>query len=159
MADKLEFDIKGLDQLLEKFNSVKYETRYKGGRFALRKAAQLVREAARQNALAFDDPGTGRKIADNIAERWNGRLYKSSGDLGFRVGVIGGAKTPKNNIDEGSGGPTPHWRLLEFGTEKMPAKPFMRPALEQNIGAATDEFVRQYEKALVRAIRKASKGK
>ena len=49
--------------------------------------------------------------------------------------------------------------LVEFGTEHSRAQPFMRPALSQNIGAATDEFIKQYDKALDRAIKKAAKVK
>lgn len=157
MADK--FPIVGLGPLLSKLETIKYETRYKGGRFALRKAAQLVRNAATQNAIALDDPETGRNIAANIKERWNGKRYKQTGDLGFRVGVQYGAVSPPAGTprDESAGAPTPHWRFVEFGTETQPAQPFMRPALENNVGVATDEFVRQYDKALTRAIRKAAK--
>lgn len=151
------FAIHGLDALLAKFKEISYETRYKGGRFALRKAAQVVRDQAKQNARRLDDAETGRSIAENIAERWNGKLYKATGDLGFRVGVLGGAKVPKNNVDEGAGGPTPHWRLKEFGTEKMAATPFMRPAMENNIDQVVSVFVKEYGKAIDRAIAKAAK--
>ena len=151
------FVIHGLDALLAKFKAINYETRYKGGRFALRKAAQVVRDAARQKAQALNDPATGRSIAENIAERWNGKLYKTTGDLGFRVGVLGGAKLPKDNVDQGANSPTPHWRLLEFGTEKMAAGPFMRPALENNIDQVVTVFVKEYGKAIDRAIAKAAK--
>lgn len=159
MADGVTFSIIGLDPLLAKLESVKYDTRRKSGRAALRKAALLVRDAARDNARKLNDPETGRAIADNIAERWNGRLFKRTGDLGFRVGVMQGAILPKKGEtpDEGAGGPTPHWRLLEFGTEKMPAKPFVRPALANNINAATDVFVREFTKAVDRAIKRAAK--
>lgn len=152
------FSIDGLDELLGKFESIKYETKRKGGRSALRKAAQVVRNAAIANAMLLDDPSSGRKIASNIKERWDGKVFKASGDLGFRVGVMHGAKIRKQgNPDEGDNGPTPHWRLLEFGTQKMRAQPFMRRALENNISAATDTFVREYGKAIDRAIQRASK--
>lgn len=159
MADSVSFQIQGLDALLGKLENLKYETKKKGGRYALRKAAQLIRDAAKVDAQKLNDPETGRSIADNIAERWNSRLNKQTGDLGFRVGVLQGARLPKTGtqINEGQGAPTPHWRLLEFGTEKMAARPFMRPALANNIGAATDTFVREYEKAIDRAIKRAAK--
>lgn len=147
--------LNGVDALVAKLDALKCEARYKGGRFALRKAAQVIRNRARESASALDDAETGRKIADNITEKWNGRLYKRTGDLGFRVGVQGGAKvTVKGNPDGGAKSPTPHWRLLEFGTEHMAARPFMRPAGEQSAQAATDEFIRQYGKAIDRAIKK-----
>lgn len=157
MADSFEFKITGLDALLGKLESIQYETKFKGGRFALRKAAQVIREAAKQNAMQLDDDGTGRSIAQNIVERWSSKRFKATGDLGFRVGVAGRAVTQKSNPDQGAGSPTPHWRLLEFGTSKMRARPFLRPALEQNTGAATDEFVNQYGKAIDRAIKRGKK--
>lgn len=146
----------GLDALEKKLEGLKYDVRYKGGRFALRKAAQLIRNAARSNAQKLDDAETGRAIAKNITEKWNGRLYKSTGDLGFRVGVQHGAVLPKKGEapDLGAGGPTPHWRLLEFGTETMAARPVMRPAMANNVQSATDEFISQYGKAIDRALKK-----
>ena len=158
MSDKVEFSLIGLDSLLNTLASLKNETKYKSGRFALRKAAQLIANAAKHNADRLDDPKTGRKISDNIAVRWNGKLYRSTGNLGFRVGVLGGSRLPKGgNPDTGAGGRTPHWHLLEFGTEHSRAKPFMRPAAEQNISAAIDEFVKQYSKSIDRAIKRAIK--
>lgn len=151
----------GVDELVAKLDSLKYDVRYKGGRFALRKAAQLVRDKAKQNAQAVDDSSTGRSIADNVAERWNSRLYKSTGDLGFRVGIRQGAILPRKGEkpNESKGGPTPHWRLLEFGTEKMAARPFFVRALADNTEAAASVFVAEYDKAIDRALKHAAKGK
>lgn len=156
MADSVEFSITGLDSLLGKLEAVSYDVKRKGGRTALRKAAQIVAEKAKEGARRVDDSKTGRSIADNIALRWNGRLFKRTGDLGFRVGVLHGAVL-KNGGDLSANSPTPHWRLLEFGTEKMRAQPFMRPALENQIGEVTNTFVTEYEKAIDRAIKRAAK--
>jgi HK97 gp10 family phage protein len=156
MPDSIKFSLQGLDSLLKKFDAVAYDVKRKGGRSALRKAAQLVMEAAKENAQALDDSGTGRSIAENIALRWNGRLFKHTGDLGFRVGVLHGAILQKNGSKE-VGAPTPHWRLFEFGTSKMRPRPFMRRALSENIIKATDVFAANYEKSLDRAIKKAGK--
>lgn len=154
MADAISVKMTGIDELNKKLAGLKYDVQKKGGRFALRKAAQVVRDAARQNAQAVDDSETGRSIAKNITEKWNGRLNKQTGDLGFRVGVQGGAKVPKDNADEGAGGPTPHWRLLEFGTEKMAARPFFSKALPDNAQKATDVFIDQFGRAIDRALKK-----
>lgn len=165
MADSFELKVEGLDALLGKLENLKYETRKKGGRSALRKAAQLVRDAARSNAKVLDDPDSPEKIADNIVERWNGRLSKRTGDLGFRIGVLGGARdySAYGEIKTGKsasgnpGGDTFYWRFLEFGTEKIGARPFMRPALASNVTAATDTFVTAYGKVIDRAIRRSIK--
>lgn len=156
MADSVEFSITGLDSLLGKLEAVSYDVKRKGGRSALRKAAQIVAEKAKEGARRVDDSATGRSIADNVAIRWNGRLFKRTGDLGFRVGILHGAVL-RNGGDLSANSPTPHWRLLEFGTEKMQARPFMRSALAGNISAVTNEFVTQYERAVDRAIKRAAK--
>ncbi|USS54852.1 HK97-gp10 family putative phage morphogenesis protein [Pseudomonas kermanshahensis] len=156
MADGVEFSILGLDSLLGKLEEVSFDVRRKGGRAALRKAAQVVVQKAKEGAERIDDKATGRSISDNIVLRWNGRLFKRTGDLGFRIGVLHGAVL-KDGGDLSSNAPTPHWRLIEFGTEKMPAAPFMRPALADNISQVTNTFVTEYEKAIDRAIRRAAK--
>lgn len=156
MAETIEFSLTGLDSLLGKLDAVSYDVKRKGGRAALRKAAQVIAQKAREGAERLDDKETGRSIADNIALRWNGRLFKRSGDLGFRVGVLHGAVL-RDGGDLSANSPTPHWRLLEFGTEKMPAAPFMRPALADNISEATNTFLTEYEKSIDRAIRRAAR--
>ncbi|WP_323115150.1 HK97-gp10 family putative phage morphogenesis protein [Pseudomonas guariconensis] len=159
MADGVEFSITGLESLLGKLDAVSYDVRRKGGRAALRKAAQVVVQKAKEGAERIDDKETGRSIADNIALRWNGRLFKQTGDLGFRIGVLHGAVLAKKGetVDLSTNAPTPHWRLIEFGAEKMPAAPFMRPALANSIAEVTNTFVSEYEKSIDRAIRRAAK--
>ena len=156
MGDGVDFSILGLDSLLGKLSEVSVDVRRKGGRAALRKAAQVVVQKAKAGAERIDDKATGRSISDNIAMRWNGRLFKRTGDLGFRIGVLHGAVL-KDGGDLSSNAPTPHWRLIEFGTEKMPAAPFMRPALADSISEVTNTFVTEYEKSIDRAIRRAAK--
>lgn len=159
MTDAVEFSITGLEELLGKLDEVSFDMKRKGGRFALRRAAQVIRDAAKEGAKRLDDPETAEDIAANVVERWNGRLFKSTGNLGFRVGVLGGAGGSKTSEQLAGlpGKDTRHWRYLEFGSENNRATPFMRPALEQNISAATDTFVREYDKALAMAIKRAKK--
>ncbi len=158
-----EFDISvtmtGIDELSKKLQSISYDMAKKGGRFALRKAAQVIVKAAQQKAHQIDDPATARNIATNIVERWNGRLNKLSGDLGFRIGVKGGSRFSGKGrpVADAAGAPTPEWRAVEFGTETTPAQAFFVPAFKANLQAATDTFIFQYGAALDRAIKKAAK--
>ena len=156
MADSFEFNLEGGESLLGKFEAISYDLKRKGGRSALRKAAKVVADKAKQNAERVDDPETGRSISANIALRWNGKLFKRSGDLGFRVGVLHGAIL-KNGGDKSANAPTPHWRLLEFGTQNMSSQPFMRKALADNISEVTSTFITAYEKAIDSAIKRAAK--
>lgn len=151
--------LNGVDELIAKLQTVNDDMKRKGGRFALRKAAQVIRKAAQTNVRQYDDTETGRSIEKNIAERWNGRLFKSTGDLGFRIGVLQGAVLPKAGEakNTAAGAKTPHWRLLEFGTEKMAARPFFRRAGNDNAQAAANTFISEYKRALDRALKRKGK--
>lgn len=164
MADGFDVKLEGLEELQGKLKSLSDDMQLKGGRFALRRAAQVLRDKARQNAGRVDDPATTESIEANVVERWNGRLYRRTGNLGFRVGVLGGARgfaaasgEVKGAGSGNPGGDTFYWRFLEFGTAKMAAQPFMRPSADQAAGDVVDEFVRQYNKAADRALRRAKK--
>lgn len=45
-----------------------------------------------------------------------------------------------------------YWHFIEFGTKKMPATPFMRPAFERNRAA----FVERFKQHLAKSIQKRS---
>lgn len=148
-----EFELQGLKEVQEKMRNLTPKLRNKGVKSALGKAARLVRDAAKQNALRVDDPETGRRIADNIVTRMRGRYNRRTGDVMISVGVATNkGRIPKGNPDEGQKGNTPHWHLVEEGTEKAKAQPFLRPALADNAEQAgsvfTAELNRQIEKAL-----------
>ncbi len=182
MADDFSFKIQGLEALSVKLKVVSDDIKFKGGRFALRKAANLVRDIAIQNALKIDDPETAEKIAANIVVRFSSSTFKRTGNIMFRIGVLGGARSKSKDAQRSArrrrragvpsleslgeipgagkanpGGDTFHWRFIEFGTSRSRAQPFMRRSLSENTAAATDEFVRQYDKALERALRKAER--
>jgi len=151
----IQIDMQGLQALTAKLQTLKQETRYKGGRTAGRKAANVIANAAKLRAAQIDDPKTAEHIMKNIAVRWNNKLFKKTGDLGFRIGVRGGAKSKKEN-DTNPGKDTWYWRLVEFGTVKTRAKPFMRPALQESSQAAVNTFISEYQKAIDRAIKRAA---
>ncbi|EPL5056695.1 MULTISPECIES: HK97-gp10 family putative phage morphogenesis protein [Citrobacter] len=156
MADGIDFSITGVDSLLGKLDSISDDLRRRGGRAALRKAANVIVDRAKTNASRIDDPLTGRSITANVAMRWNGRLFKKTGNLGFRIGVLHGAVL-KKHPDLGENAPTPHWRLIEFGTENVRAQPFMRPAAESSVSEVINVFASEYENSIDRAIRRAAK--
>lgn len=147
----------GVDELSKKLEGLAYDIQKKGGRFALRKAAQVIRDQARSNAKQVDDSETGRSIAANITEKWGSKFNRQTGDLMFRVGVNQGAVLPKKGErpDKSAGGPTPHFRLLEFRTEKMAPRPFMVPAMQQAAQSATDKFISTFGPAIDRALKRS----
>ncbi len=154
-----EFDLVGMESLLAKFDSIKQDVKYKGGRAALRKAANLIAAKAKENAQKLDDPETAANISKNVAVRWGGKRFRATGDLNFRVGILGGAGGNKkaSELDSLPGKDTRHFRHVEFGTEKTAAQPFLRQSLQNNTGEAISVFAKEYEKAIDRAIKKANK--
>lgn len=156
MADGIDISITGVESLLGKLSSISDDLRRRGGRAALRRAGNVIVEKAKANAARIDDPLTGRSIAANVAMRWNNRTFKTTGNLGFRIGVLHGAVL-KKHPDLGENAPTPHWRLIEFGTENVRAQPFMRPAAESSVSEVVNVFATEYEKSIDRAIKRAAK--
>ncbi|MFW1997306.1 HK97-gp10 family putative phage morphogenesis protein [Acinetobacter guillouiae] len=151
MAD-IQFDIQGLDQLQSKLERLNNPRKVKSMvRKSLRQAANIVRDAARNNAKLIDDPETREKIWKNISVQ-AGKTRNPS-DIKIRVGVRGGASFSNPNPLNLSGGDTRHWRWVEFGSVNNPDVPFMRPALANNIQPVTDKFVQmlndEIDKALV----------
>lgn len=154
MVDDVSFTIEGLDALSEKLKAVSGTVKQKRGRAALRKAGMIIVKAAAAKVEQEDDPETQRSIARNVAIQWNNKRYRATGDLAFRIGVRGGAVIPKGKaVPDGVKAATPHWRFIEFGTKVAIAKPFLRPAMSDNIDAVTRAFVTGLEALIDRAIR------
>lgn len=151
MATRIHVD--GLEEISRKLKILGDTKKAKSmTRKAARRAMNVVRDAARENARAIDDRETKARIFKNIVTQ-AGRLYGGY-DVVMRVGVKGGASSNQHSEDISglSGGDTRHWRYIEFGTEHIPAVPFMRPALFNNmqkvLNTFSDEFNIELSKAL-----------
>lgn len=161
----IDFEIKGAEELKKRLENITSDLKMKGGRSALRSAANVLRNDAISNAKAVDDSKTEEEIAKNIVVRWSGRTFKRTGDIAFRVGVLGGARATKKGGalekmgelsgkgKDNPGGATWYWRFLEFGTSRSLARPFMRKAMNKT-DDATAAFIKAYNKALDKALKK-----
>lgn len=166
MTDFVEMQVKGLPELHARMKAVSEGMRKKGTRTAARKAANLVRDAARAAAQQLDRTETPLSIAKNVDAQFNGRLFRRTGDVGFRIGVRGGAKQYANTKENRrkrrvgdtykTGGTTFYWRFLELGTSQIAARPFLRPALENNAQKAFDVFVTELNRQLDRFAKKGA---
>lgn len=142
-----EFKIEGLDAVLAKMRGLAPKLLKKGLRSAGTKAMRIVRDDARRVARTFDDPETGANIAKNIITRYDTRGSKREGGAVTKVGVMGGARPAKGTEDTG------HWRLVEFGKEGVPARPFMRPALANNVDQVTTLYVQALDAEIDKALK------
>ena len=145
MAEQIE----GLGDVTAKMRELSNPKKQKNAATrSARKAMAVVRKAAVANAKAIDDPQTAERIWKNIITKAG--KSKNKGDVMMRVGVRGGAVKP-NGENQGAnnpGGETYHFRFVEFGTSKMRAQPFLRPAFNNNIEAAQSMFVEDFKAQL-----------
>ncbi|MCH7353268.1 MULTISPECIES: HK97-gp10 family putative phage morphogenesis protein [unclassified Acinetobacter] len=170
----VEVEITGLDEALKKMAQLSNQRQVKNAATrAARKAIAIVRDAAKQNAKHLDDPATREAIYENIT--MSSGKTRNSNSVRMRVGIMGGAATnkdsknivfkerrkkgqPKQEVDADSialpGGNTRYWRHLEFGTSQIPATPFMRPALANNIQKVTDKFAESFSLELDKELLK-----
>jgi len=123
--------VKGLDELKRKLADVPKALRKRVLRNALAAGAREVRDVAKRNAPVLN-LGTSMKapyrkagtVRDAIRVRTS-KADRKAGDVGVFVNVRPakagqrGAKNPNDPF---------YWRFLEFGTKKMPARPFLQRA-------------------------------
>ena len=123
--------IEGLDELKRKLSEVPKAMRKRVLRTALAAGAREVRDVAKRNApvltlgtslnTPYRKPGT---VKQAIRVRTS-KADRRAGDVGVFVNVRPakagqrGAKNPNDPF---------YWRFLEFGTKKMPARPFLQRA-------------------------------
>ena len=134
---------------------------------ALRKGADIVRRAAIANARRIDNPATPQQIFSKIIVRSDVRHGKKLyGGFLVKVGVAGGFKkytdsqrnrryrrVGKKYFDSGD---VYYWRFIELGTKKMRARPFLRPALAQNIDTSSSAVAKYLESAIAKLAGGAS---
>lgn len=99
-------------------------------RVALRAAGEVIREGAAQRAAV--DTGLMRRSI-SVRQGVSRKLWES-----VHVGVTRRAF---------------YWKFVEFGTSRMAAQPFMRPAFEGEQQAALRAFEREFPAAVDDAIR------
>lgn len=126
--------VEGLDDLKRKLSDMGGTLRRRVLRNALAAAARDVRDTARRNAPVLTaaqalrnphrKPGTVRKA---ISVRTS-KADRREGNVGVFVNVRpakSGARGAKNPNDPF------YWRFLEFGTRRMAARPYLRPAADR----------------------------
>lgn len=133
----LTLNVQELAALTDRLRDIEAKIAKRALRSAARKGMAIVRDEVKASAPEDTSPD-----ADNIKTKTHIALQTNfrRGVLAVRVGVRGGAK---KNPD------TPYyWRMVEFGTQHIAAKPFMQPALENNAEAVIDRIAEELRRAL-----------
>ena len=147
----VDFKLEGFDEVkskLDRLSNPKKVTTF--ARKAARRAMNIVRDAARTNAKAIDDPESAEKIWKNIAV--SAGKSRNSNEIIMRVGVRGGASFSNKVPPKLSGGDTRHWRFIEFPTLGSMGVPFMRTAFNSNIQNVTNKFADVFNTELDREL-------
>ncbi|MDD1966948.1 HK97 gp10 family phage protein [Pseudomonas putida] len=143
MADWVEYKLTGADALSAKFRSLGEEMRRKVVTPAAKDAMEIVLDDAKSRAARIDDPETSNFIPKNLAIVERKAIGVEVGAVVMSVGVR------KRSLGQG-GGNTFYWWWVELGTEKNRAKPFLRPALQNNREAVFKEFLSSAKYQLIK---------
>lgn len=136
--------VEGLAELKRKLHQLPAQLRVKGRTNPLQSATMAGALPIQKAAKAMVPVDTGT-LQNNIVRQ---RVRKSSFDAetAIRVRVSGKGRA--------SGDDAFYWPWVEFGTEKMPARPFLRPALRAGAPEALKRFKKSLEMGLVKAVKK-----
>lgn len=136
-------NMEGLDDVLANIEALADVKRTKKlATKAARKALNIAKKEAVKNAKALDNRNTPNKVWKSIVVKT--KKSKNRGEVIMSLGFKGGAK--KSNSD------VYYWRFLEFGTVNSVAKPFLRPALYNNIEEITKEFSEKLNDDLMKEL-------
>ena len=164
MVDKVSIDIRGLDSTIRALQRMPAEIVSKRGgpvRLALAKGARVIRDQARANIRQITSGSTrstgalakavvstrGRIAAGQKGERqivWLGKIKKQY--VQNRRNTASGKAGKSYLVDS----PQFYGRFLEYGTAKMKARPWLRPAFDSK----REQAVRVFEADLIARVEK-----
>jgi len=145
----LTIEVQGLRELSDKLKQLPDKLRKKVLRGAVSTAAKIVQAAAIQLAPEYTGEVSQGHAPPGTLKRaiFRKHVRDSEHDETFIVGVKSGKKFQKKNLDAF------YWRFVEFGTVKMPAHPFLRPAFEAN----KEKAVQAIKQALAEGLDKVAR--
>ena len=139
--------VSGVSELREKMKGLPYKVQKQVVQPAVRYGANIIAEQARAIVRHMDDPTTGRQIARNIVVKYRSKRSAQIKGVVYSIGVeYPRGRMPRGNPDDGVN--TPHVHLLELGTEKMRAQPFLVPAAIMRAQDVSQEIAARAAKRL-----------
>lgn len=138
----IEMKIEGLSELRKALLELPQELRKGPLRSAVSAGAKVVQDRARANAPV--DSGTLRRAIYRTRSKSQSSAVQETAIVGIRFGK----KYQKRKQDAW------YWRFIEFGTSKLPANPFMRPAFDTTKTGQIQAIATRLAKGIARAAAK-----
>jgi bacteriophage protein of unknown function (DUF646) len=141
--------VEGLSQIHKALSELGRKVSNKIAVKAMREGGKIVQEQARQNAPVISQSTPYRRAGTLKKAIKSSTKVLKNGKIGtvVRVKTLTTKQIETFKVRSGKKGALNpkdpyYWRFLEFGTSKMPAKPFMRPAFEQTKEKAATEIIK-----------------
>ena len=154
--------IEGLKELQEAMNQLPLEIQKRPLRSAVSAGAKVIMDEAIRGAPQGETGNLRKAIY-----RYRSRSQSRTGQETFLVGVRKGKKeyvdSARNRRFGRVGkkytveGEAFYWRFVEFGTSKMPARPFLRPAFESKKNQAVETIRNRLAIAIEQTAKKMKK--
>jgi HK97 gp10 family phage protein len=161
MANRESVTIEGLDQLAKALRELPKRVARNGLRAAVYAGAKVIRDEAKVKApvatapLGSDQPPPGT-LKRSIVMKQVPELSNEQKQT-FFVTVRHGKKYRKQGKNGNLSQDAWYWRFVEFGTVKMAAKPFLRPAFEGKKLEAVDAIKTRLAERIEQAAQEVAK--
>jgi HK97 gp10 family phage protein len=149
--------ISGLRELGERMRNLSDDINKKVARQAVAAGAKIVRDDARRRAPKDTGNLQAAIVMKNLGKTKMTARYVVATRSGKTADVKAGkaaARSGEKDQRKLVGKDAFYGAFVEFGTVKMPARPFMRPAIDDNTQAATDAIAKRLRQRIERAERK-----
>lgn len=141
--------VEGLAQIHKALSELGRKVSNKIAVKAMREGGKIVREQARQNAPVLSQSTPHRRAGTLKKAIKSSTKVLKNGKIGtvIRVKELTAKQIETFKVRSGKKGALNpkdpyYWRFLEFGTSKMPARPYLRPAFEQTKEKAATEIIK-----------------
>lgn len=121
-------------------------------------AAKVLVASAKKAFLPVLWSARGKVPVDSGSLRDSLKIAVAKSDEGDLICSVGITIGKKEGGKPGELAPSTRWHFIELGTVKIPATPYLRPALDENASGVVEILKDELTKRIARAVKAASRG-